>query len=254
MVNPQETESTMPTGLTPSLHHTPPPTNRDDALAWIRLLRSRRVGVATFFRLLEEHGSAQAALEALPKIARSSGVKNYAPCPLSVAEDEHRRADFAGARMITWGTPDYPTLLSEIPDPPPFFWTIGDVSLLNSPVVALIGARNASSVGTRMARKLASELTKAGFTIVSGLARGIDTVAHQIAVDTGKTIAVMAGGVDVIYPKENTVLGEEIAQNGLRLSEQPLVDLRPCARSCRGRGRCEIRLASDDTQCLGSGA
>ncbi len=212
----------MPMNLSPSLlHPTPSPQSEEDELAWIRLLRSRRVGVATFFRLLSEHGSAQAALAALPDVAAEAGVKDYAPCPVEVAEAEHGRARFAGAKMVTWGTKAYPELLSEIADPPPFLWAMGDVSLLHRPMVALIGARNASSIGLRMARKLSRDLSEAGFTIISGLARGVDTVAHEVALDAGHTVAVMAGGVDVIYPKDNTVLAEDIARKGLRLSEQP---------------------------------
>ncbi|WP_432448996.1 DNA-processing protein DprA [Aliiroseovarius marinus] len=232
----------MQSDLIPSLHPTPSPQTVEDKLAWIRLLRSRRVGVTTFFRLMNEHGSAQAALEALPEVARVAGVKDYAPCPLAVAEAEYERAQMAGAKMVAWGTKAYPELLSEIPDPPPFFWTIGDQALLHSPMVALIGARNASSIGTRMARKLAGELSDAGFTVVSGLARGIDTVAHTEALARGKTVAVLAGGVDVIYPKENTVLAEEIARDGLRLSEQP-IGLSPQARHFPRRNRLISGLA-----------
>ncbi|WP_371169638.1 DNA-processing protein DprA [Aliiroseovarius sp. 2305UL8-7] len=224
------------------LHPTPSPLTAEDELAWIRLLRSRRVGVATFFRLLGEHGTAQAALDALPEVAQAAGVKNYTPCPVEIAEEELRRAHFAGARMISWGTPEYPELLSEISDPPPFFWAIGDVALLHRPMVALIGARNASSIGIRMARKLTRELSEAGFTTVSGLARGIDTVAHEVAVEVGTTVAVMAGGVDVIYPKENTVLAEDIARKGLRVSEQA-PGLTPQARHFPRRNRLISGLA-----------
>ncbi|GHE91735.1 DNA processing protein DprA [Aliiroseovarius zhejiangensis] len=224
------------------LHPTPTPQSEEDELAWIRLLRSRRVGVATFFRLLTEHGSAQAALEALPDVAAQAGVKDYTPCPPEVAEAEHRRARFAGARMVTWGTPNYPELLSEIADPPPFIWAMGDIALLHRPMVALIGARNASSIGLRMTRKLSQDLSDAGFTIVSGLARGVDTVAHQVALEAGHTIAVMAGGVDVIYPKENTVLAEDIGRKGLRLSEQP-PGLTPQARHFPRRNRLISGLA-----------
>lgn len=233
----------MPLELSPShLHPTPTPQTAEDELAWIRLLRSRRVGVATFFRLLGEHGSAQAALDALPDVAAAAGVKDYAPCSIEAAQDEHRRARFAGAKMVTWGTPDYPELLSEISDPPPFFWAVGDTALLHRPMVALIGARNASSIGLRMARKLAHDLSDAGFAVVSGLARGIDTVAHETALEYGKTIAVMAGGVDVIYPKDNTVLGEDIGHKGLRLSEQP-PGLTPQARHFPRRNRLISGLA-----------
>jgi len=213
----------------------------EDEVAWLRLLRSRRVGVATFFRLMQEHGCAQAALESLPDVARAAGVQKYLPCPLAVVENEMKAARFAGARLIAFGAPDYPAALADIPDPPPLLWAIGDVSLLRQPSVAIVGARNASSLGTRMARKLSVDLSQAGYCVVSGLARGIDTVAHLAALEGG-TIAVMAGGVDVIYPNENAVLGQEIAEEGLRLSEQPM-GLSPQARHFPRRNRIISGLA-----------
>ena len=140
-----------------------------------------------------------------------------------------------GARPVAIGSGDYPAALAEIADPPPFLWCIGDPALMQRPMLALVGARNASSLGTRMARKLAAELGEAGYTIVSGLARGIDTAAHTAALDTG-TIAVMAGGVDVIYPTENAVLGQEIQERGLRVSEIA-VSVTPQARHFPRRNR-----------------
>ncbi|MEJ1998455.1 MAG: DNA-processing protein DprA [Maritimibacter sp.] len=204
-------------------------------------MRSRRVGASTFFRLMHEHGTARAALEALPEVARAAGVTDYKPCPLAVAEAELRAARYAGAEFIAFGSPDYPAQLSDLSDPPPFLWTIGDISLLKRPIVALVGARNASSLGTRMARKLAGELGEAGHVVVSGLARGIDTAAHKATLKTG-TIAVMASGVDVIYPNENTVLGEEIGRDGLRLSEAPM-GTSPQARHFPQRNRIISGLA-----------
>ncbi len=227
--------------LFPSPHTLTPPTSVEDALAWLRLLRSRRVGVTTFFKLMHEHGTAQAALDALPEVARAAGVHDYRPCPPQVAEAELDRARRAGARMIAFGSADYPQALATIPDPPPILWAIGDIALLKRPMVAMVGARNASSLGLRMARKLAGELADAGYVVVSGLARGIDTAAHLAALDGG-TIAVMAGGVDVIYPRENTVLGDEIAARGLRLSEQP-PGMEPQARHFPRRNRIISGLA-----------
>ena len=204
-------------------------------MAWLRLLRSRRVGVTTFFRLMGEHGSAQAALEALPEVAKTAGVDDYSVCPLPVVEKEIDWAVKCGAEMLCFGAPDYPALLAEIPDPPPILWAIGNLGLLARPTVGVVGARNASSLGTRMARKLAGDLGAAGRVVVSGLARGVDTAAHTAALKTG-TIAVMAGGVDVIYPSENAVLGEEIGRDGLRLSEAPM-SLTPQARHFPRRNR-----------------
>jgi len=195
-----------------------PPTTEEMRLSWLRLLRSRRVGVSTFFRLMNEHGNADDALKVLPEIARAAGVLDYQICPEGVVMAELKAARVAGAKMICYGDADYPVNLADIPDPPPILWAIGNTEILKRPMVAMVGARNASSLGTRMARKLAQELADAGIVVVSGLARGIDTAAHIAALQTG-TIAVQAGGVDVIYPKENAKLTEDIGNCGLRISE-----------------------------------
>ncbi len=220
----------------PSSTHPPlPPTPEDDQFARLRLLRSRRVGIATYKRLLAEHGTAQNALAALPEVARAAGVSQYEVCPEGVIHAELRAAKAAGAQLLSLGSPHYPKSLAELDDAPPFLWVMGDVSILNRPMIALVGARNASSLGTRMARTLAHELGEAGFVVVSGLARGIDTAAHLAAVPFG-TVAVQAGGVDVMYPAENTDLAHTIAAQGLRLSEQP-VGLQPMARHFPKRNR-----------------
>ena len=207
--------------LSPSTHPLTPPLTEEVWLDWLRLLRSRRVGVTTFFRLMDEHGSAARALEVLPSVAATAGVTDYRPCDIKAVRTEWQAALQAGATPIAFGSDAYPALLAEIPDPPPILWCIGDPSLLQRPMIALVGARNASSVGTRMARRLATDLGAAGHVVVSGLARGIDTAAHLAALDTG-TVAVMAGGVDVVYPAENAVLGQEIQDKGLRISESPM--------------------------------
>ncbi|MGQ3487205.1 DNA-processing protein DprA [Roseovarius pacificus] len=219
----------------PSTHPPLPPTTEDDRVSWLRLLRSRRVGPSTFYRLMGEHGSARAALDALPEVARAAGVEDYNPCPEGVAHAELKAARAVGAHMICVGSDAYPADLQQISDAPPILWAIGDLSVLTRPMVALVGARNASSLGLRMAKGLAADLAGHGHVIVSGLARGIDTAAHSATLDSG-TIAVMAGGVDVMYPAENTRLAEDIARTGLRLSEQPMGTV-PQARHfpCRNR-------------------
>jgi len=196
---------------------TPPETN-EDRVSWLRLLRSRRVGISTFYRLMSEHGNANSALAALPDVARAASVQDYSVCPEGVVLAELKAARAAGAQMICYNDANYPTALADIPDPPPILWAIGDISLMSRPMVAMVGARNASSLGTRMARKLAKDLVEAGYVVVSGLARGIDTAAHLAALEGG-TIAVQAGGVDVVYPKENAKLTDDIGKSGLRLSE-----------------------------------
>ncbi len=175
----------------------PPARDAGERLARLRLIRSRRVGPVTYLRLMGEHGAAQAALAALPDLARAAGVDDYAPCPEPVALAEFKAAKRMGARMLCLGDPDYPAGLSGLADAPPVLWVKGRIDLLQCPMLAIVGTRNASALGTRMARSLATDLGAAGFVIVSGLARGIDALAHRAAIDTG-TVAVMAGGLDVV--------------------------------------------------------
>jgi DNA processing protein len=222
--------------------YTPPPADgAAERLARLRLIRSRRVGPATYLRLMAEHGAAQSALGALPEVARAAGVNDYAACPEPVATAEMRAADRMGARMLCLGDPDYPAALAEVSDAPPILWALGDLSLLARPALALVGTRNASALGARMTRRLAADLGVAGFSIVSGLARGIDTLAHHASLGTG-TIAVQAGGLDAIYPTENTDLAHDIARQGLRLSEMPF-GLHPQARHFPRRNRIVSGLA-----------
>jgi len=207
----------------------------DGGLAVLRLIRSRRVGATTFHRLLAEHGNAEAALAALPEIARAAGIGGYAPCPASQAEAEVAAGLRAGARLLTWDDPAYPARLRDIPDAPPVLWGRGRADILDRLPVAVIGARNASSLGLRMARGLALGLAEAGAVVIGGLARGIDTVAHQAALEAG-TVAVMATGIDRIYPSENAALAEAICETGLLLTEQP-PGSEPVARNFPARNR-----------------
>ncbi|WP_170465519.1 DNA-processing protein DprA [Ruegeria arenilitoris] len=224
-----------------SYHPTLPPTTEEDRFSWLRLLRSRKVGPATFRRLLREHGSAQNALTALPEMARAAGIDGYEICPPGVIEAELRAAKAANAKLLCLGSADFPDALNDLPDAPPMLWAVGDVSLLKRQAIALVGARNCSSLGARMARGLATDLGKQGYVIVSGLARGIDTAAHLATIETG-TVAVMAGGVDVVYPAENAALAEKISQTGLRVSEQPM-GVTPQARHFPRRNRIISGLA-----------
>ncbi|AXI45723.1 DNA-protecting protein DprA [Sulfitobacter sp. SK012] len=220
----------------PSSTHPPlPHTQEVEQFARLRLLRSRRVGISTYKRLLAEHGTAQNALAALPEVARAAGVSGYEICPEGVVHAELKAARAAGAKLLIEGDAPYPSLLSEISDAPPFLWAVGNTDLLTRPMISLVGARNASSLGTRMARALATDLGAAGYVVVSGLARGVDAAVHLAALKRG-TIAVQAGGVDVMYPAENTDLALDIAQQGLRLSEQPM-GLQPMARHFPSRNR-----------------
>jgi len=215
----------------------------DGQLDRLRLLRSRRVGAVTFHRLMAEHRTAAAALAALPGIAATAGVEGYEICPLAVAEAEIRKGRSLGARLLCHGEADYPQMLLDLPDAPPILWALGDVSLLNRPSVAMVGARNASSLGVRMARRLGQGLSGAGFCVVSGLARGIDAAAHAAALEgDGRTVAVMAGGVDVIYPPENAALAADIAAKGCLISEHP-PGLEPQARHFPLRNRIVAGMA-----------
>ena len=218
-----------------STHPPLPPTTEDDRVDHLRLLRSRRVGPVTYRRLLAEHGSAAAALEALPHIARDAGVSDYKICPEGVVHGELKAGRAAKARLVFAGEDDFPVALTEIEDAPVMLWMIGKPSLLQRPMIALVGARNASSLGTRMARKLAQDLGAAGLTVVSGLARGVDAAAHDGSIATG-TVAVVAGGVDVIYPAENANLAQKIAKQGLRISDQP-IGMHPHPRHFAARNR-----------------
>lgn len=220
----------------PPLDYTPPPANdARERLFRLRLVRSRRVGPATYLRLMAEHGHAEAALAALPAIARDAGVEDYAPCPEPVAAAEIKAARRMGATLLCLGDAAYPAALARIPDPPPILWALGDTSLLNRPALAVVGTRNASALGARMTRRLTRELGQAGYVVVSGLARGIDALAHEAALETG-TIAVHAGGLDVIYPAENSELAGQIGKTGLRLSEMAF-GLQPQGRHFPRRNR-----------------
>lgn len=232
----------MPEVRNASTHPPLPPTTEDDRVSWLRLLRSRRVGATTFHRMLAEHGTASTALAALPDVAKAVGVDNYQPCPEAVALAELKAGRAAGARMICFNDPEYPAALRDLTDAPPVLWAIGDTGLMQKQMVAMVGARNASSLGTRMARGLAADLGGRGLVVVSGLARGIDAAAHLAALETG-TIAVLAGGVDVKYPAENTKLAEQIAQRGLLLSEMPM-GFPPRARDFPRRNRIISGLSS----------
>lgn len=223
----------------PPLH----PTTEENMVNQLRLLRSRRVGVVTFNRLMKEHGTAAKALQALPEIAKEAGVSGYRACSAADAQAELTAGQAYGAQLLLKQSPHYPKHLREIVDAPPMIWTFGDIDLLSRPMIALVGARNASSLGTRMAKRLAAELTEHGFVVVSGLARGIDTAAHHGAL-LGGTIAVQAGGVDIIYPAENAKLAHDIGKQGLRLSEMP-IGLQPQARHFPTRNRIISGLAKD---------
>ncbi|MCE2510155.1 MAG: DNA-processing protein DprA [Alphaproteobacteria bacterium] len=193
----------------------------EERLDWLRLIRSENVGPVTFYKLLEAYGTAAAALEAAPKLARRGGrQKPIAVCPKEEALREVEAHATHGTRLVALGEPDYPAELAHIYDPPPILSLRGHAHLFEKPVFAIVGARNASTNGRRLTERIAADLGTNGLAIASGLARGIDTSAHEGSLASG-TIAVQAGGIDVPYPQENAPLYERIASEGILLSEQP---------------------------------
>ncbi len=202
----------------------------------LRLCRSEGVGPVTYRRLLERFPSAAEALAGLPELARRGGrAQPPAIATAEAAAAELAAARVAGIRLILLGEPDYPPLLASIADPPPVLAVRGDPAILTRPAIGLVGTRNASANGRRMAETLAAELGAAGFVIASGLARGIDTAAHRGALVSG-TVAVLAGGADVVYPEENRSLYEAIAGTGAIIAESPL-GVHPQARHFPRRNR-----------------
>lgn len=190
-------------------------------LAWLRLIRTENVGPATFRQLLNRFGSAEAALEALPAVTRRTGRPIHITTQAE-AEDELDGMSRYGARLVIASDPDYPGLLHHIPAAPPVLTLASGPNLDWHRTVGIVGARNASSAGVKMTRLLATDLGAAGCTVVSGLARGIDSAAHQAALTTG-TIAVLAGGFNKIYPEENIALAHDILDSGgALLTEMPL--------------------------------
>jgi DNA processing protein len=194
----------------------------EQRLDWLRLIRSDNVGPRTFRTLLNHCGGARAALAALPDLARRGGASRPARiCSREDAEQEIEAARAIGVRFVALGEAEYPARLQSIDDAPPLLAVRGNSDVLASPMVAVVGARNAAAVGVKFAERLARELGEAGFVIASGLARGIDAAAHRASLATG-TVAVLAGGQDKIYPPEHADLLESILADGAAISEMPL--------------------------------
>ncbi|MBK5921137.1 DNA protecting protein DprA [Rhodothalassium salexigens] len=190
-----------------------------ERLARLRLIRTETVGPITYRQLMARYGTAVAALEAVPLLARRGGRTKPPTIPTrAAAERELAAAAAIGAEPLFLGDSGYPPLLSAIEDAPPVLYARGSRHLLDTPGIAIVGARNASAAGRRMAGDLARGLGAAGVVVVSGLARGIDAAAHDAALATG-TIAVLAGGADIRYPRENAALQDRIAAQGLLVTE-----------------------------------
>jgi DNA processing protein len=208
----------------------------EQRLDWLRLIRSENVGPRTFRALVNHYGGARAALEMLPALARRGGAQ--APgriCSLDEARREIETASRLGAVFIALGEPGYPARLRMIDDAPPLISARGRIEVLTSPMVAIVGSRNASAAGAKFAGQIARELGEAEFVTVSGLARGIDAAAHRATIDTG-TVAILAGGQDCIYPPEHVPLLQQIHEHGAAISEMPF-GWEPRARDFPRRNR-----------------
>ncbi len=212
------------------------PLSDTERLDWLRLIRTENVGPVTFFRLIERFGSAAQALQMLPDMARRGGRTSPLRIPgKSEAEREIAAGVRLGARLLAACEPDYPEPLAAIDDAPPLISVLGHVHLLKKRAVALVGARNASLNGRRFTQQLARDLAESGLVVVSGMARGIDTAAHEGALANG-TVAVLAGGVDVVYPEENEPLYRRLKAEGALVAECA-VGTQPQARHFPRRNR-----------------
>ena len=219
---------------------------RDEAFARIRLLRSPSVGPVSYFQLLRRFGTAVEALAALPDLIARGG-KPYHPASSSRIEDEIAAVRKLGARYLFHDMPGYPSALCQLESPPPILTVRGDGALFERPSVAIVGARNASAGAVKLSRQFAAALADAGYAVVSGLARGIDSAAHSGALGAmnngGGTVGVIASGIDIAYPPENADLQEDVAARGLLVAEMPPTT-EPLARHFPWRNRIIAGLAT----------
>lgn len=213
----------------------------EDQIARLRLIRSDNIGPITYFQLLARFGSARAALDAIPDLAARGGGRAPKLAARSAVLHEMERVAQCGARYMFLGQGLYPPLLAELENAPPALIVKGHLSLLEKPAIAMVGARNASAAACRLARMLARDVGGAGAVVVSGLARGVDTAAHDGAMESG-TIAVIAGGIDIFYPPENEERQRAISERGLLVAEQP-PGVEPRARHFPYRNRIIAGLA-----------
>ncbi|MFC4255214.1 DNA-protecting protein DprA [Altererythrobacter xixiisoli] len=193
--------------------------SQDEAFARIRLIRSPNIGPVSYRQLLNRFGTARAALAALPDLAAQGGKRRYSLAPADRIEREVGAVRAAGARYLFQDSSDYPALLAQLDSAPPVLTCRGNLALASQPCVAIVGARNASAAAVRLARDFAAGLAEQGYTVVSGLARGIDGAAHAAALSS--TIGVIASGIDIAYPPQHSDLQERIAREALLLAEQP---------------------------------
>lgn len=213
-----------------------PAIDMNEKMSWLRLSRTENIGPVTFYRLIEAYGSASKAIDALPDLAKRGGrAKPLIAAPLTQVEREYQAIKKFGGDIICAAETDYPVSLAAIDDAPPVVTYTGNIALLKKSCVGIVGSRNASLNGRKFTEKLAHDLGTAGATVISGLARGIDTAAHAGSLDTG-TVAVLGGGLDIIYPPENKDLYAQIRERGLIIAESPFGQ-QPFAQSFPRRNR-----------------
>ena len=213
----------------------------EQKLDWLRLIRSDNIGPRTFRDLINRYGGADAALKALPALARQGGARGIRIASHEEAEREFAGIRARGAHLIALGEKHYPPRLRMIDDAPPLLTVRGNLDVLSQPMIALVGSRNASAAGVKFAERIARDLGDAGYVIASGLARGIDAGAHRASLATG-TVAVLAGGHNRIYPSEHQPLIEALLPHGAAISEMP-IDWEPRARDFPRRNRLISGLA-----------
>lgn len=212
-----------------------------ERVARLRLIRTPHVGPVSWRQLMLRFGSGEAALEALPGLVLRGGAGKPRIAPIEVAEREMARVAELGARHVFYDEGGYSPMLCEIEGAPPVIIVRGDAAMLRRPCVAIVGARNASAIANRFARQMAADLAARDVTVVSGLARGVDTAAHVGALG-GRTAAVIASGIDIAFPPENAGLQEKIAIDQLLIAEQP-PGTEPLARHFPARNRIIAGLA-----------
>jgi DNA processing protein len=215
---------------------------RADRIARLRLIRSASIGPVTYAQLLVRFGSAEAALAAIPDLAARGDGRAPRLASSADVEREMAQVERFGAHYLFLGEEGYPPLLAEAESAPPALMAKGDVALLEKQAIAIVGARNASAAACRFARGLAQALGEAGLLVVSGLARGIDSAAHDGALETG-TAGVIAGGIDIVYPPENEERQRAVAERGLLIAEMP-PGTEPRARHFPWRNRIIAGLAT----------
>ena len=220
------------------------PLSDEQRLNWLRLIRSQNVGPATFRDLISHYGTASAAIEALPELARRGGVAaRIRICSVEDAERELQECHRAGGRLIALGEAEYPRLLRLTDSAPPLLCVKGNTSLFEEKAMAIVGSRNASISGLRITERFSTQLGDSGYAIVSGLARGIDTAAHKAALKTG-TIAIFAGGIDQVFPEENLGLAEQIIESGGAIASEMPIGWQPRAKDFPRRNRIVTGICS----------